>query len=60
MKQPPKELLDEMDVLAKQHYTLLKKYYEKSQVIRITIVSLFQAVLIFCILMTIIKYFFEN
>lgn len=60
MKQPPKELLNEIDVLAKQHYTLLKKYYEKSQGIRLAIVTFFQAVFIFCILITIIKFIIEN
>ena len=60
MKQPPKELLDEVDVLAKQHYTLLKKYYEKSQGIRLAIVTLFQAVFIYSIIMIIIKFIVEN
>lgn len=60
MKQPPKELINEMDVLAKQHYQLLNKYFEKSQEIRLAIVTFFQAVFIFCILITIIKFIIEN
>ena len=60
MKQPPKELINEMDVLAKQHYQLLNKYFEKSQNIKSAIVTFFQAVFIFCILITIIKSIIEN
>lgn len=60
MKQPPKELINEMDVLAKQHYQLLNKYFEKSQDIRSAIVTFFQAVFISCILITIIKFIIEN
>lgn len=60
MKEPPKEFINELDVLANQHYQLLKKYYEKSQGIRLAIVTFFQAVFIFCILITIIKFIIEN
>lgn len=60
MKEPPKELINELDVLTKQHYQLLNKYYEKSQNIRSSIVTFFQAVFIFCILITIIKFIIEN
>lgn len=49
-----------LEELTKEHYILLKKYYEKSQDIRLMIVSLFQGVFIFCILMTIIKFIIEN
>lgn len=31
MQESPKELINELDVLAKQHYQLLNKYYEKNQ-----------------------------
>lgn len=57
---PSKETINKLEELTKEHYILLKKYYEKSQDIRLTIVSLFQGVFIFCILMTIIKFIVEN
>ena len=57
---PSKETINKLEELTKEHYILLKKYYEKSQDIRLMIVSLFQAVFIFCILMTIIKSIIEN
>lgn len=57
---PPKETINKLEELTKEHYILLKKYYEKSQDIRLMIVSLFQGVFIFCILMTIIKFIIEN
>lgn len=57
---PSKETINRLEELTKEHYILLKKYYEKSQDIRLMIVSLFQGVFIFCILMTIIKFIIEN
>lgn len=57
---PSKETINKLEELTKEHYILLKKYYEKSQDIRLMIVSLFQGVFIFCILMTIIKFIIEN
>lgn len=60
MKEPPKELINELDVLAKQHYQLLNKYYEKSQGIRLAIVTFFQTAFIFAIVMTIVKLIVNN
>lgn len=60
MKEPPKELINELDVLAKQHYQLLNKYYKKSQDIRSAIVTFFQAAFIFAIVMTIVKLIINN
>lgn len=60
MASPSKETIDKLEELTKEHYTLLKKYYEKSQDIRISIVSLLQGALIFWISMTILRYFIEN
>lgn len=57
---PSKETINKLEELTKEHYIFLKKYYEKSQNIRLIIVSFFQAVSIFCILMTIIKFIIEN
>lgn len=57
---PSKEKINKLEELTKEHYIFLKKYYEKSQNIRLIIVSFFQAVFIFCILMTIIKFIIEN
>ena len=57
---PSKETINKLEELTKEHYIFLKKYYEKSQNIRLIIVSFFQAVFIFCILMTIIKFIIEN
>lgn len=56
---PSKETINRLE-LTKEHYILLKKYYEKSQGIRLAIVTFFQAVFIFCILITIIKFIIEN
>lgn len=60
MASPSKETTNKLEELTKEHYTLLKKYYEKSQNIRIIIVSLFQAVFLYCIIMTIIEFIIEN
>lgn len=57
---PSKETINRLEELTKEHYILLKKYYEKSQGIRLVIVSLFQAVFLYCIIMTIIKFIIEN
>jgi hypothetical protein len=57
---PSKETINRLEELTKEHYILLKKYYEKSQVIRLVIVTFFQAVFIFCISITIIKFIIEN
>ena len=57
---PSKETINRLEELTKEHYILLKKYYEKSQGIRLAIVAFFQAVFIFCILITIIKFIIEN
>lgn len=57
---PSKETINKLEELTKEHYILLKKYYEKSQVIRLVIVTFFQAVFIFCISITIIKFIIEN
>lgn len=53
-------IINRLEELTKEHYILLKKYYEKSQGIRLAIVTFFQAVFIFCILITIIKFIIEN
>lgn len=60
MKEPPKEFINELDVLAKHHYQLLNKYYEKSQGIRLAIVTFFQTAFIFAIVMTIVKLIVNN
>ena len=60
MKEPPKEFINELDALAKQHYQLLNKYYEKSQGIRLAIVTFFQTAFIFAIVMTIVKLIVNN
>ena len=60
MKEPPKELINELDVLTKQHYQLLNKYYEKSQDIRSAIVTFFQATFIIAIGITILKFLVNN
>lgn len=57
---PSKETINRLEELTKEHYILLKKYYEKSQEIRSAIVTFFQAVSISCILITIIKFIIEN
>lgn len=57
---PSEETINRLEELTKEHYILLKKYYEKSQGIRLVIVTFFQAVFIFCILITIIKFIIEN
>lgn len=57
---PSKETIDRLEELTKEHHILLKKYYEKSQGIRLAIVTFFQAVSIFCISITIIKFIIEN
>lgn len=57
---PPKEIINKLEELTKEHYILLKKYYEKSQGIKLAIVTFFQAIFIFSILMTIIKFIIEN
>lgn len=57
---PSKETINKLEELTKEHYILLKKYYKKSQDIRLAIVTFFQAVFIFCILMTIIRFIIEN
>lgn len=57
---PSKEIINRLEELTKEHYILLKKYYKKSQGIRLAIVTFFQAVFIFCILITIIKFIIEN
>jgi hypothetical protein len=57
---PSKEIINRLEELTKHHYQLLNKYYEKSQGIRLAIVTFFQAVFIFCILITIIKFIIEN
>ena len=60
MKEPPKEFINELDVLAKQHYQLLNKYYKKSQDIRSAIVTFFQAAFIIAIGITILKFLVNN
>lgn len=60
MKEPPKELINELDILTKHHYQLLNKYYEKSQGIRLAIVTFFQTAFIFAIVMTIVKLIVNN
>lgn len=55
ISEPPKEMIQEMDVLTKQHYQLLKKYYEKSQYIRLIIVTTFQMIFIAALLVTIVQ-----
>ena len=57
---PPKELINELDVLTKKHYQLLNKYYEKSQDIRSAIVTFFQATFIIAIGITILKFLVNN
>ena len=60
MKEPPKELINELDVLTKQHYQLLNKYYEKSQNIRTSKETIFQAAFINAIGITILKFLVKN
>lgn len=57
---PSKETINRLEELTKEHYVLLKKHYEKSQGIRLAIVTFFQAAFIFCILITVIKFIIEN
>lgn len=60
VKEPDDKITKRLNILREEHYILLKKYYEKSQGIRLAIVTFFQAVFIFYILMTIIKFIIEN
>lgn len=57
---PSKETINILEELTKEHYILLEKYYKKSQDIILVIVTFFQAVFIFYILITIIKFIIEN
>lgn len=60
MEEPPMTIMEEIRCLEDRYHYLLEKYYEKSQGIRLAIVAFFQAVFIFCILITIIKFIIEN
>ena len=60
IKEPDDKITKRLNKLREEHYFLLKKYYEKSQGIRLAIVTFFQAVFIFCILINIIKFIIEN
>lgn len=60
MQEPPRKLVDEVDVLAKQHYQLLNKYYEKSQDIRSAIVTFFQVAFVIAIGIIILKFIVNN
>lgn len=60
IKEPDDKITKRLNILREEHYSLLEKYYEKSQGIRLAIVTFFQAVFIFCILITIIKFIIEN
>lgn len=60
IKEPDDKITKRLNILTKEHYFLLEKYYKKSQGIRLAIVTFFQAVFIFCILITIIKFIIEN
>lgn len=60
MQEPPRKLVDEVDVLAKQHYQLLNKYYEKSQDIRSAIVTFFQVAFVIAIGIIILKSIVNN
>ena len=57
---PSKEIINRLEELTKHHYQLLNKYYEKSQNIRLVIVTFFQAVFIFITFMIIIKSIMNN
>lgn len=60
IKEPDDKITKRLNILREEHYFLLEKYYKKSQGIRLAIVTFFQAVFIFCILITIIKFIIEN
>ena len=60
IKDPDDKITKRLNILREKHYLLLGKYYKKSQGIRLAIVTFFQAVFIFCILITIIKFIIEN
>lgn len=60
IKEPDDKITKRLNILREEHYFLLEKYYKKSQGIRLAIVTFFQAVFIFCILITIIKSIIEN
>jgi hypothetical protein len=60
IKEPDDKITKRLNILREEHYFLLKKYYKKSQDIILAIVTFFQAVFIFCILITIIKFIIEN
>jgi hypothetical protein len=57
---PSKETINRLEELTKHHYQLLNKYYEKSQGIRLAIVTFFQTAFIFAIVMTIVKLIVNN
>ena len=60
LEELPMTIIEEIRCLEDRYHYLLEKYYEKSQGIRLAIVTFFQAVFIFCIIMTIIKFIIEN
>ena len=60
IKDPDDKITKRLNILREEHYFLLEKYYKKSQDIRLAIVSLFQAVFIFSLLITIIKFVIKN
>lgn len=57
---PSKETINRLEELTKHHYQLLNKYYEKSQGIRLAIVTFFQSASIFVIFMIIVKFIINN
>jgi hypothetical protein len=60
IKEPDDKITKRLNILREEHYFLLEKYYKKSQDIILAIVTFFQAVFIFCILITIIKFIIKN
>lgn len=60
IKDPDDKIIKRLNILREEHYFLLKKYYKKSQDIILAIVTFFQAVFIFYILITIIKFIIKN
>lgn len=60
VKDPDDKVIERLNRLKEKHYFFLKKYYKKSQGIRLAIVTFFQVVFIYCIIMIIIKFIIEN
>lgn len=57
MEEPPMTIIEEIRCLEDRYHYLLEKYYEKSQYIRLIIVTTFQMVFIAALLVTIVQLF---